>query len=100
MSLNGHSTRGSPYGVKWRASRAIFLRANPICVFCLKAGRYSPATVVDHIKPHRGDMALFWDRDNWQALCKLCHDSTKQRMEKSGVVEIDEKGNPVGLAHW
>lgn len=33
------------------------------------------ATVVDHIIPHRGDQKLFWDRSNWQALCKSCHDS-------------------------
>jgi len=32
------------------------------------------ATVVDHIKPHRGDKTLFWERSNWQALCKQCHD--------------------------
>lgn len=37
-------------------------------------GRYVRATVVDHIKPHRGDQRLFWDEDNWQALCKECHD--------------------------
>jgi 5-methylcytosine-specific restriction protein A len=25
--------------------------------------------VVDHIRPHMGDPALFWDEGNWQALC-------------------------------
>ena len=34
----------------------------------------TPATVVDHIVPHRGDHALFWDEQNWQPLCKSCHD--------------------------
>ena len=24
--------------------------------------------------PHRGDQKLFWDKSNWQALCKKCHD--------------------------
>ena len=32
------------------------------------------AVVVDHIWPHKGDRALFWDRGNWQSLCKACHD--------------------------
>ena len=32
------------------------------------------ATVVDHIVPHRGDRALFWAENNWQPLCKACHD--------------------------
>lgn len=38
----------------------------------------TPARVVDHITPHRGDVALFWDESNWQALCDFttpfnCH---------------------------
>ncbi|MGM9590559.1 MAG: HNH endonuclease signature motif containing protein, partial [Faecousia sp.] len=37
------------------------------------AGRLTPATVVDHIIPHRGDRKLFWDESNWQPLCKDCH---------------------------
>ena len=28
---------------------------------CAKRGKYVRATVVDHIKPHRGDQKLFWD---------------------------------------
>ena len=41
---------------KWRRVRAAFLQRNSICAEC---GR--PATVVDHIVPHRGDAALLWD---------------------------------------
>jgi 5-methylcytosine-specific restriction protein A len=29
--------------------------------------------VVDHIKPHRGDMTLFWDPNNHQPACDECH---------------------------
>jgi len=32
------------------------------------------AGVVDHIVPHKGDADLFWQRTNWQPLCKPCHD--------------------------
>lgn len=32
------------------------------------------AEVVDHIIPHRGDMKLFWDPNNWQGLTKADHD--------------------------
>ena len=46
----------------------------------MKAGRYVRATDVDHIVPHRGDPALFWDEENWQALCHSCH-SKKTRNE-------------------
>ncbi len=34
---------------------------------------YERANEVDHIKPHNGDLALFWDESNWQSLCKACH---------------------------
>jgi shikimate kinase len=47
------------------------------------------ATVVDHIKPHRGDQALFWDKNNWQPLCTHCHASLKQSAERRGSIEFD-----------
>ncbi|WP_407945700.1 HNH endonuclease signature motif containing protein [Paraburkholderia elongata] len=31
--------------------------------------------MVDHKVPHRGDMALFRNVSNWQALSKRCHDA-------------------------
>lgn len=40
--------------------------------------------VVDHIRPHRGDPALFWAEDNLQAVSKAWHDSEKQREERAG----------------
>lgn len=59
---------------RWNKARRVFLAAHPLCEECLKEGRYTKATVVDHIIPHRGDPKLFWDESNWQALCKKCHD--------------------------
>ena len=38
--------------------------------------------VVDHIIPHRGNLALFWDEANLQAVSKAWHDSEKQRQER------------------
>ena len=57
------------YGAKWRKLSKAWRRDHPLCAKC---GR--PGQVVDHIQPHRGDPALFWDRDNLQTLCKPCHD--------------------------
>ena len=54
---------------RWRKIRAAFLATHPLCVMC-----QHPATVVDHIKPHRGNDALMWDWNNLQACCKPCHD--------------------------
>ena len=67
------------YDVKWREARRLFLKRHPLCQRCLKYGKITPATVVDHIVPHRGDMLLFWDQENWQALCKECHDQKTGR---------------------
>ncbi len=58
----------------WQKASRQFLRANPICRECLKSDRISVSAVTDHIVPHRGDLTLFWDRSNWQPLCKRCHD--------------------------
>ena len=72
------SERG--YGSAWRRARRRYLEAHPLCVECMKEGRYTRATDVDHIVPHRGDPALFWDEDNWQALCHR-HHSVKTRRD-------------------
>lgn len=51
------------------------MKLHPLCEKCREQGRFVKAEVVDHIVPHRGDEKLFWDKSNWQALCKRCHDS-------------------------
>jgi len=65
------------YTSKWRTVSAAFLKKHPLCE-CdeCKAGvlRVREATVVDHIVPHKGDKTVFWDRNNWQAMAKKCHD--------------------------
>ena len=74
------SAAGRGYGASWRKARKQYLEAHPLCVECMKEGRYVKATDVDHIVPHRGDHKLFWDRSNWQALCHR-HHSIKTRRE-------------------
>nr|WP_232823735.1 HNH endonuclease [Salinicola sp. CPA57] len=75
----------------------------PLCAFCLKRGIYTQARIVDHITRHRGDTELFSDPDNLQSLCKRCHDSTKQRLEKRDVQAFgfDADGFPLDPdSHW
>ena len=79
------SSASRGYNHKWRKVSKQYLQSHPLCVQCLKEGRYTAATVVDHIKPHRGDSALMWDRNNWQALCKSCHDKKTWREDKNPV---------------
>lgn len=61
------------YGHRWRVARLSHLGLEPLCRTCLGAGLVVPGTEVDHIVPHRGNIQLFWDRGNWQTLCKPCH---------------------------
>lgn len=61
------------YNRQWQKARRLYLREFPLCVMCAKEGRVTPATEVDHIRPHDGDRLLFWDRSNWQPMCRSCH---------------------------
>jgi 5-methylcytosine-specific restriction protein A len=88
------------YGGRWQKARETYLRQHPLCVDHQRRGYIVPATVVDHVVPHRGDQRLFWDKSNWQSLCKTCHDSHKQRIERGGaVVGCDLAGLPVDPGH-
>src|SRR5690606_8424872 len=69
------------YGARWQRARAEYLREHPWCVECLAQGGRTPATVVDHVVPHRGDPVLFWDRSNWAALCRRHHDQKTARQD-------------------
>lgn len=69
------------YNYAWQKARLVHLGANPLCVYCDRAGLVVAASVVNHIIAHNGDQTLFWARSNWQSLCKTCHDSVKQREE-------------------
>lgn len=71
------NARARGYTRTWEAARAEYLTQHPFCAMC-----HQPANVVDHIKPHRGDTSIFWDRTNWQALCTPCHNRHKQREER------------------
>jgi 5-methylcytosine-specific restriction protein A len=65
------SLRG--YTKEWMDASRMYLAENQLCVECVKEGKRKPSKVTDHIRPHRGDMVLFWDRSNWQALCVMHH---------------------------
>lgn len=64
-------------------------------------GSVREATVVDHIRPHRGDRALFLDPANLQSLCTACHNRLKAQQERgagyTAAAGID--GTPADPAH-
>ena len=75
------------YGYRWQKLRNRFIAQHPYCEECMKQGKITLATDVDHIVPHRGDPALLYDETNLQSLCKACH-SRKTAREDGGF------GNP------
>lgn len=73
------------------------LSAEPLCRMCKERfDRMRPATVCDHIIPHKGDEFLFFSFENTQSLCKECHDTHKKRDEIGAVVkhEFNVDGYP------
>lgn len=75
------SARERGYTAAWDAASLSYKADHPLCVGCLVVGEYRAVEVVDHIVPHKGDMSLFWDGDNWQSACSWHHDVVKQRLE-------------------
>ena len=75
------SARERGYGPRWDKASAGFKRAHPLCLGCEAVGRVEATTVTDHVIPHRGDMALFWDAAKWQPSCDWHHSMVKQKLE-------------------
>jgi 5-methylcytosine-specific restriction protein A len=70
------SAHARGYGWKWQQASKGWLRRHPLCQCpeCQEGKlRLRPASVVDHIAPHKGDMALFWNPENWQSMHSECH---------------------------
>lgn len=96
------------YDYRWQKARKAFL-ALPGNVFCScfecdqrakERQQRRIANVVDHDPPHRDDPVKFWDRSTWRAMNKRCHDSFKQRLEKSGrIAGADASGVPLDPRH-
>ena len=77
------SSRERGYSWRWEGARREFLLRFPLCQECLRRGRVTPARVVDHVVPHRGDQRLFWDEANWEALCDYTSPQTNCHGKKT-----------------
>lgn len=77
------------YTSAWRKAAQRFLAEHPLCATCKAVAIVEAAEVVDHVIPHRGDLALFWDEANWQSLSKRCH-------SRKTAAEDGAFGNPRG----
>ena len=85
---------------RWYRLRWHQLQAEPTCRLCRALGAVEAADTVDHIKAHKGDENLFFNAGNLQSLCKRCHDSAKQRQERTGILPgHDVSGIPIDPNH-
>ena len=74
---------------RWRKVRALKLEADPFCSVCLKAGRMTPATDVDHLERVDGpDDPRFLDWSLLDSKCHSCH-SRRTAVEHSTFAHRD-----------
>lgn len=61
------------YDNRWLKASKQFIKGK-VCVNCEKNGVYKMSECTDHKIPVSGpDDPLFWDKTNWNPLCKNCH---------------------------
>ena len=80
------------YGHRWKRIRAAHLAANPWCVRCLEDGIYTPATDVDHIVDHKGDVERFF-KGKLQSLCHKHHSVKTANENTQGGVKKFHRGD-------
>lgn len=83
-------------GSAWQRLRASVLAGEPLCRFCLNAGKTVPATDLDHRNGDPGDNRIL----NLQPLCHECH-SRKTAQDHGRRVNwgCDSEGLPLDPQH-
>ncbi len=69
---------------RWAEVRRIVIARDTYCQMCIARDILQGIDVVDHKKPHKGNVVLFWTLSNLWGLCTTCHSSAKQREESRG----------------
>jgi 5-methylcytosine-specific restriction protein A len=69
-------------------------------MYCQLDGRLSPATLTDHLYPHRVFEGVFWISRWWVSSCGPCHNGFKQAIERRGRSAIDALADRLGLPRW
>jgi 5-methylcytosine-specific restriction endonuclease McrA len=84
---------------RWIKMAKAQLTEHPLCAMCLKTGAVVPATICDHIIPHRGNARKFWYGE-LQSLCWSHHSRDKARLEIQGFSnDTDINGYPSDPLH-
>ncbi|MBT6298605.1 MAG: HNH endonuclease [Rhodobacteraceae bacterium] len=110
FAMNKRSTTADEYRKlyhtkQWRSLRGLVLTRHKFrcqrCKVTLTNGRSDPrSAIVHHIKPHKGNLTLFYDPDNLEAVCWSCHSGAIQSQEALGYdTTIGADGWPVDAKH-
>ena len=84
------------YDATWRKLRAIKLKRNPLCQWCLEHDVYIKATLVHHIHEVQYYPEERLSIDNLWSSCHSCHEQHHKRDKNRG---CDESGTPVDPNH-
>lgn len=76
------SARRRGYSARWDKASATFKQRHPWCLGCEAVGQRAATEIVDHVEPHKGDQAKFWDAKMWQPACGHCHNVIKPKLER------------------
>ena len=104
MSHSHRSCRAEAYRswywtTRWRKKAKAQLDKESLCQRCRAHGLVVPATVANHVIPHRGDSVLFWEGE-LESVCKPHHDGAIQSEERRGFrVGNDLNGRPTAPDH-
>jgi len=80
----------------WLRRRAHQLMIEPLCRLCFEQGKIVPATVADHVTPHKGDFTAF-RLGALRSLCKACHDGLDA--DNAPRHPVREDGSPTDPKH-
>lgn len=69
------------YDSRWRQIRAYYIKCNPICKVCEKAGRITPAEIIHHKRPIAAGGSVT-DIDNLMSVCRKCHGELHRQLER------------------
>ena len=69
---------------RYQQARAKFLAENPLCLLCDDQGIVTAAAELDHVIPVRDAPNRFWDRTNWQPVCRSCHEEKTAGENRQG----------------
>jgi 5-methylcytosine-specific restriction protein A len=63
------------------AGRRSAKRAHTLCLDCEATGCVTATYFTNHVEPHKVDMMLFWNSEQWQPACTRHHGLVKQLLE-------------------